>query len=72
MQTYRNRNEAIEEAKNNFTVLDGTSEDPRRYILRLKRRYAEVPFNYDLWLQQGDTIVGMIERDGNYLSFTGK
>lgn len=72
MQTYRTRGEAIQEAKEAFMVLDGTNTDPRRYVLRLKRRYAEVPFNYDLWLQNGDTIVGMVERDGEYLSFTGK
>lgn len=72
MQTYRTRGEAIEEAKEAFTALDGTNFDPRRYILKLKRRYAEVPFNYDLWLKDGDSIVGMIQRDGKYLSFTGK
>ncbi len=72
MQTYRTKNEAIEAARENFAVLSETKSYPRRYILRLNRRYAEVPFDFDLWMQPGDTIVGMLERNGEYLSFTGK
>ncbi len=72
MQTYRTKGEAIEHAKETHAVLAETNLESRRYVLRLKRRYAEVPFDYDLWMRPGDTIVGMIERDGEFLSFTGK
>lgn len=72
MQTFRTRNKAIEQANENHAVLSETNLEPRRYILRLKRRYAEVPFDYDLWMRPGDSIVGMIERDGTFISFTGK